>query len=194
MAIVTATEVTLYTDISVSAGTIIASGIIPIVQERINLITNNYFTTDMYIQGNITFNATAKTLVVGSNWEDEGFVGGDDIYVYNSFRNDGYKIVQTVLTDTITLASSETVYAEPAGRSILVSVVQWPNALKYIAAQLIKYDYDDRPKKAFGVTSRTLGPFTESFGQSYSGQNLTPFGYPQELIDSLSAYTIARLN
>jgi hypothetical protein len=194
MAIVTATEVTIFTDISVSAGTIIASGIIPIVQERINLITNNYFTTDMQIQGYVVFNSTAKTVVSGGDFEDEGFIAGDEIHIYNSYRNDGYKLVDSVLTDTITMASSETVYSEPSGRTVLVSVVQWPNALKYIAAQMVKYDYDDRPKKAFGVTSRTLGPFSEHFGTSSGGQNTTPFGYPQELIDALSAYTIARLN
>jgi hypothetical protein len=193
MAIVTATEVTIFTDISVSAGTIIASGIIPIVQERINLITNNYFTTDMQIQGYVVFNSTAKTVVSGGDFEDEGFIAGDEIHIYNSYRNDGYKLVDSVLTDTITMASSETVYSEPSGRTVLVSVVQWPNALKYIAAQMVKYDYDDRPKKAFGVTSRTLGPFSEHFGSSGQANN-TPFGYPQELIDALSAYTIARLN
>lgn len=193
MAIVTATEVTIFTDISVSAGTIIASGIIPIVQERINLITNNYFTTDMQIQGYVVFNSTAKTVVSGGDFEDEGFIAGDEIHIYNSYRNDGYKLVDSVLTDTITIASSETVYSEPSGRTVLVSVVQWPNALKYIAAQMVKYDYDDRPKKAFGVTSRTLGPFSEHFGSSVQANN-TPFGYPQELIDALSAYTIARLN
>jgi hypothetical protein len=194
MAIVTATEVTIYTDISCSAGTTTLTLLIPIVQERINYITNNFFLTDMYMGGTVTFSATAGTIVAGSNWDDEGFVAGDEIYIYNSYRNDGYKTVGSVSTVTLTVSSSDTIINEPSGRSILVSVVDWPNALKYIAAQLIKYDYDDRPGIEPGVASKTLGPYSVSYRGNSQGGYSTPFGYPQELIDSLSVYTIARLN
>jgi hypothetical protein len=194
MAIVTATEVTVFTDISASAGTITSSGLIPIVQERINLITNNYFLTDMYVQGIFTFNTSANSITMdGAQFVDEGFIAGDEIHIYHSYRNDGYHTVSSVTANSVVITSATTMIAEPSGRSILVSVVSWPNAMKYIAAQMVKYDYDDRPKKSFGVTSRTLGPYSESFGGS-AGSNPTPFGYPQELIDALSSYTIARLN
>jgi hypothetical protein len=192
MAIVTATEVTIFTDISVSAGTIIASGIIPIVQERINLITNNYFTTDMQIQGNVVFSSTAKTVVSGGDFEDEGFIAGDEIHIYNSYRNDGYRLVDSVLTDTITFASSETVYSEPSGRTVLVSVVKWPDSIKYIAAQMVKYDYDDRPNVIPGVNAMSLGPYSVQYGTA--GFNPQPFGYPLHLIEALNAYTIVRIN
>jgi hypothetical protein len=193
MSIVTATEITIFTDISASAGTITASGLIPIVQERINHITNNWFTTDMYMGGTVTFNATNGTLVSGSDWSVEGFVAGDEIHVYGSYRNDGYKTVGSVSTVTLTVATGSTVYNEPSGRSILVSVVQWPNALRYVAAQMVKYDFDDRTARPIGVVSHTLGPFSESYG-STNQMGGTPFGYPQELIDSLSSWTIARVN
>lgn len=191
--IVTPTQVTLYTDISASAGTILSSGLIPIVQERINYITNNFFLTDMAIQGEFTFNATANTITSSARFDDEGFIDGDEIYIYNSYRNDGYHTVDTVGTTTVSISSSTSVIAEKAGRDILISVVQWPTALAYLAAQMVKYDYDARPAAEPGVKSKTLGPYSVSYATS-SGSNSTPYGYPQELVDGLMSYTIVRLN
>lgn len=191
--ICTATDITIYTDISASAGTITASGMIPIVQDRINTICNNYFLNDLYVQGSVVFNATASTIVSTGDFLQAGFADGDEVYVYNSYRNDGYKVVSTVTATTLTLASGSSVVSELSGRSILISVTKWPTALKYIAAQMVKYDYDDRPSKSIGVTSRTLGPYSESFGSGSNFGAPTPFGYPQELIDALSQYTYARV-
>ena len=195
MAIVTATEVTQYTDISASAGTIATSGYIEIVQERINQICNNWFLSDMYLNSTLTFDASAGTMVATASWEDEGFVAGDEVYIYGAYRNDGYKLVGTVSGTTLTLASGYSVVSEPSGRSILVSVVQWPNALKYLAAQMVKYDYDDRAEAVPGVASKTLGPYSISYrGASSSGDNSGAFGYPRDLVDALAPWTIARLN
>ena len=193
MAIVTAAEVVLYTDITTSATAITTLGIIPIVQERINWITNNWFTSDkVYYQGNIDFTAAADTLSAQSNLEEIGFLTGDEFYLYNSYRNDGYYTAETVSEKTITIASSESVIAEqPSGASIMLSLVDWPEAIKYIAAQMVKYDYDDRGDRTIGVVSETLGP--HSIGYGTAGFNKQPYGYPQELIDGLTAYTITRL-
>lgn len=193
MPICTATDVTVYTDISCSAGTIVNSGLIGIVQARINTICNNYFLTDMDYEGPITFNATAGTMTAGANWDDYGFLADDEIYIYNSYRNDGYKIVGSVTSTVLTLATGSSCVAELSGQTILVSVVRWPSELKYIAAQMVKYDYDDRAARAIGITSHSLGPFSESYA-SPNSMGSTPFGYPQEIIDSLASYTIVRLN
>lgn len=193
MAIVTATQVAAFTNISASAGTIISSGLIPIVQERINLITNNYFVTDMYLQGTVVFGATAGTITSLNSFADKGFSVADEVYIYNSYRNDGYKTVSAVSGVALTMTAS--LLSEPSSRSILISVVQWPAALAYTAAQMVKYDYDDRSKQTSGVKSHTLGPFSETFGNaSGNGKTSTPYGYPQDLIDGLAPYTIVRLN
>ena len=194
MAIVTATQVTLYTDISASAGTIVDSGLIPIVQERINLITNNYFLSDIDMQGEFVFSPTANTIYTDADWADEGFAANDEIYIYHSYRNDGYKVIASILDGTITLSSANTVIAEKTGRDIMINLVQWPLAIAYIAAQMVKFDYDDRPVREPGVKSKSLGPYSVSYGAGMGGENKTPFGYPQELIDGLSSYTIVRLN
>lgn len=193
MAIVTATEVTVYTDISASAGTITSSGLIPIVQERINWITNNFFTSyKVYYQGNIDFTAAAYTMTAGTNLEELGFLSGDEFYLYGSYRNDGYYTAESVSEYTITIASTESVIAEqPSGASIMISLVDWPQAIKYVAAQLIKYDYDDRANAGVGVSAETLGPHSITYNK---GETVTgAYGYPKELINLLEPYTIVRL-
>lgn len=191
MPILTATEVTQYSNISASAATIAASGLIAQVQERFTQITNNYFTTDLYVRGSVTFNATDGTITLeGGNWATYGFADGDEVYVYRSYRNDGYIEVDSVSGSVLTITSAYSVVDELSGRSILFSVVRWPESVKQPAALMVAYDYDSRGSKTPGVTSHSLGPFSESFGGSVAG---TPYGYPAELVDMLRGYTIVRL-
>ena len=186
MALLTATEVTIYSSISATAGTITAQGLIPLVQDQIALVTNWYFETELYLSGMMTFNATAGTIAADSSFSDQNFVIGDDIRISNSYRNNGYFTVTDVSGSTLTV--SESVTEELSGRSILVSVVKWPKSLKPIAAEMIAYDYDVRPSRTAGITSRTLGPWSESYGEA-----LDQYGYPKRLTDRLIPYRVARL-
>ena len=190
MSMLTATEVTLYTDISATAAAIDDAGFIPIVQERINFITNNYFVSDkIYYEGSYTSVPASDTITCNSNLHDLGFYSGDEFYLYNSYRNDGYYTAETVSAETIVIASTESIVEEPSGACVLISLVNWPVALKYIAAQMVKYDYDDRKASTAGMISETLGPYRY---QKSEGIN-SPFGYPKELIDSLAQFTVVRL-
>jgi hypothetical protein len=190
MPICTATNVTVFTDISASAGTIIDTGLIGIVQDRVNTICNNYFLTDMYVDTGVVFNATSGTITIGTDWSTFGFQAGDEIYIYNSYRNDGYKIIGSVTSTVLTLASGSTVVNELDGREIRIAVVKWPTSINYIASQMVKYDYDDRPGRTIGVSNETLGPYSVGYGTATF--NPTPFGYPQELVDALSQFTFVR--
>lgn len=192
MPVVTATQVTIYTDISCSAGTTTLALLIPIVQERINRITNNYFLTSMYLGQTVTFASAANSITGTSSYADEGFRAADEVYLAGSYRNDGYYIVSAVSTVAMVFTSAYTVTDEPSGKTVYAYVVDWPLELAYLAAQMIKYDYDDRSQKALGVTSRSLGPFSESYGSG--GQSATPYGYPQELIDALMPYKYVRVD
>jgi len=160
------------------------------VQSRVNLITNNYFVTDMFIEGNMNFDATAGTISAGSDWASYGFVANDEVMIWNSFRNDGYKSISTVSGPVLTMATGSTVVAELSGRTILVSVVQWPNELKQVAAQMVAFDYDERNAVGQSVVSHSLGPFSESFGD---GSNNQTFGYPDKLINLLTPFRIVSL-
>ena len=189
MPIITATEVTVYTDISASAATITASGLIPVVQDRINWICNNYFLTGLYLQQSVTFEATAATITGDSSYVSEGFADGDEIYVYHSYRNDGYYTVDSVSAGVITIASTESVIAELSGASVLISVVAWPRDLLYTAAQMVAYDYDKRAARSAGATSVRLGPWAESYAEPGSGV----FGYPADILAPLYDHRIVRI-
>lgn len=189
MSLITATEVTVFSDISASAATITASGLIPVAQERVNWICNSYFTSDLYLQQQVTFDASAGTITGDSSYVSEGFADGDEIYIYHSYRNDGYYEVATVTSGVITLASTESVVAELSGRSVLISVVQWPADLKYAVAQMIYYDYDQRGSRTPGATSVRLGPWSESYDKGGSGE----FGYPQDILAPLYSHRVVRL-
>ncbi len=187
MPIVTATEVTIFSNISASAATITTSGLIPIVQERVNYITNNYFTTDLFLQDTMTFNATARTIIAANSFVDQNFLAADEIWVYYSYRNDGYYTVLSVSDKTLTLATGASVIDELSGRSILVSVVSWAPELKYIASQMVYYDYDYRAARVDGAKSKRLGPWSETY-EDQSG-----FGYPSNVVASLTDYTVTNL-
>jgi len=188
MAIVTAAEVANYTDISGSVASIVSSGLIPVVQERINDYCNNMFVSeDIRLQDEMVFTSAATvTAGTGNNWESKGFKDGDEIYIYNSRRNDGYYTVTSVTTVVMTLGTG-TVTDEYSGASILVSLVDWPASLAFTAAQMVKYDYDDRPTRAAGLRSQSLGPRSESYGE------VGAFGYPTDILGMLDQFRVARL-
>ena len=184
MALITATEVTVYSNITASAATITASGLIPIVQERIIQICNNDFATDLMVQASCTFNATAGTIVLDANdWVDFGFADDDEIVMVNSYRNDGYYTVSGFSDETATISVGDVV-DELSGRSILFSVVKWPLAVTQAAALMVEYDYDGRKERSAGVKSFTLGPFSESYSDD-SGLGI--YGYPEEILGILPA-------
>jgi hypothetical protein len=190
MAILTATECTIYSNISASVATIVASGLIPIVQEKICMMTNNYFLTDLDAQDSVTFNATNRTIIASTaNYGSVNFLAGDDIMVYGSYRNDGYFTLDSVSTSTLTVISGQAVVDELSGASVLISVVKWPVAVKHIAAQMVAYDYDVRPKKSGDVKSHSLGPFSETFTSGDEDE----MGYPRKITDGLVPYRMARL-
>jgi len=186
--ILTVEELSLYSSLTSTSATIAAT-LIPVIQERITILTNNSFLTDLDLQDCYTFNATARTIVSASNYfTSYGFAAGDDVHVYNSYRNDGYYTVSSVTTGTLTLTSSASVVDELSGRSIIISVVKWPAAIKQIAARMVVYDYQVRPEKSENVKSRSLGPFSETFSD---GEDI--FGYPKSITSQLASYTMARV-
>ena len=190
MAILTATECTVYSNITASAATITSSGLIPIVQERICMMTNNYFLTDLSLQDAVTFNATARTIVADTgDYDSVNFLAADDIMIYNSYRNDGVFTLDTVSGVTLTLISGQSVIDELSGSSVLITVVKWPKPIQHVAAQMIAYDYDVRGKKSADIKSHSLGPFSETFTSGEEDE----YGYPRKITDALIPYRMARL-
>jgi hypothetical protein len=135
----------------------------------------------------MTFNATARTIVADSSFEDENVLAGDTVYVWGSYRNDGFYDVASVDDDEITLTEGSVVQDELSGASILVSVVKWPSELKQIAALMVAYDYDDR-KDEKGLASRSLGPLSESYDRTHDSE-----GYPVAITGVLSRYRMVNV-
>jgi hypothetical protein len=197
--VIQASSVSIYCPkITASATTIINGKYIETVQERIQLITNNYFTSDdLSIQSTAIFNATARAITLNSStehWEDYGFQANDDFLIYSSYRNDSVKTIESLLDNVLTVTSSCSVVKEDFNNSegpvIYFSVVQWPQSIITIAAKMIYFDTDFRDKNVSGLKSRSLGPLSESFGSSEVDDL---YGYPRKLIDDLCLYRIARL-
>jgi hypothetical protein len=154
------------------------------------MMLNNYFVTDLDLQDSVTFNATDGTVIATSgDYSSVNFLAGDDIMIYNSYRNDGYFTLDSVSGSTLTVISSQSVIDELSGQSVLISVVKWPGDVKYAAAQMIAYDYDVRGKKSADIKSHSLGPFSETFTTGEEDE----CGYPRKITAALDHYRIARL-
>ena len=178
--ILTATQTTQYSNISASAATITASGLIPIVQERVLLITNNYFNTGIGLYSTMTFYPSNNSVVADSSFADENLVAGDDVYILGSYRNNGVHTIASVTTVTMTLTSATTVIDELSGASIFVSLIQWPVHVQKIAAEMVAYDYDVRPNVTPGVKAYSIGPYSET-----RTMDQDEYGYPKSLTDQL---------
>lgn len=195
--IITATQVTIYAPkISASAATITVSGLIPIVQERICLLCNNYFLVDgIELISTATFNATARSIVLpsGVNWEDYGFLANDDLFTYNSYRNDGIFTIENITAETVILTSAcsvvNEVFNNNLGKNIFFSAIKWPVSVQQTAAKMIYYDLDLRDKVSANIKSRSLGPLSESFTDGEKDE----YGYPLKITNQLDSFKIGRV-
>lgn len=191
-------ELQAWTDITASVQTIESKRLIENVETRIPLILNNYFISeDIQLQSTVRFNATGRTITLSTStekWEDYGFLAGDYIYIYGSYRNDKYVEIASITNNIITLTSAYSVVDEyhnnSEGKCILFARVDWPIDVKQVAAEMCYYDSDVRSKRTLGIKSRSLGPLSESF----SGIDENPFGYPSEILNKIEHYKICRLN
>jgi hypothetical protein len=195
-AILSATDCTIYTQISASAQTIINKKLLDTVEARIPIILNNYFTSDnIQIQSTCKFYASNNSIILdgSEHWEDYGFQANDTMFIYRSYRNEGYKIISSLSNNIAMIASTTSVIKEDFNNSnspvILFTLANWPIDVKMIAYEMAYYDNDVRSKRSPGITSRSLGPLSESY--TVSSDN---FGYPMELLNKLEKYSLVRVS
>jgi hypothetical protein len=199
MAIITATACSIYAPkITASVATIVAGNYIPIVQERICYMLNNYFNNDdLAIEASVIFNATANTITlsIGTYWSNYGFQTNDDFIIYRSWRNDSVKTIASLNNEILTLTSAcsciDERYNNNNGPTVYFSVIQWPISVVTTAAKMIFFDADYRDKNPSYLRSRSLGPLSESFGSSDVDDM---YGYPIKVIQALEPFKLARLN
>ena len=199
MPIITLAETKQFLNIATATTTYdsIITALIPTVEDRLLEICNNGFTvqpispirygsnlTDEYIlrQVDASFATSGTVTAKGSNFGSANFAGGQDVLVRGSFLNDGYYVVDSVSTSTLTIASTSSFVAEVTGATIYFAVVSWPGGIKPYVANLIQYDYAERPSRT-GVSSKRLGPWAETYNTA------VPAGsYPKELLAPFDEY------
>ena len=193
--LITPAEVIQYSSITASAQTILDKKLIETLEFRLPTILNNYFTSDgVQIQVTAKFNPTANTITIDQNsWDIFGFKNGDPIYVYSSYRNDGYKKIDTFTTNVAYVNSAYSVIDESfptnLGRVITFALVYVPLDVKAVMAEMIEFDYDIRSGTSANVKSNSFGPFSETY--TIDTDN---FGYPKNILDKLERYKLCRLN
>ncbi len=98
-------------------------------------------------QVDATFSAASALITArGENFASTLVAAGQDIFIKDSYRNDGYYQVDSVSTSTLTIAStlSAAFVDEGTGASVFIAVVDWPNSIKNNVASLIQFDYQER--------------------------------------------------
>jgi hypothetical protein len=187
MAIITVSAATQLLGITSSTYDSIFTILIPHVQKRICLMTNNWFVVSGISETSLDCDFTTSTLTVsGIDWSAEGFATGDEILVDGSYRNDGWYTISAVSSSVLTIVSTASFVSEVSGASVTVALVRWDTSIQPIVANMLKYDVDIRPKNQ-GLSSISLGNWSESYTQQGY------YGYPQDIISGLLNYTIPRI-
>lgn len=108
-----------------------------------------------------------------------GFKAGMDIRVIDSMNNDGYYTIDSISAGEVSLISGQDVSTEVAQRTIFITKVVWPPALKIVASQMIRFHLD--PKQGDGMASERIG--------DYSYSKLGSAGYPDSIMQGLKPFT-----
>ena len=192
MPLVTAAEVKTFSGLTATYDTEIGI-FIPIVEDRISKICNNYFwEKDVRLESWVsTFtNADPDTITSDSNWDTDGhFAADDDFVITGSWKNDGFRTIASLSTTTATLTSSNELVDEAHTESdvdaeyVYFTLVNWPDALKDIASQMIRFDIINRPKRS-GVRSESIGNYSVTFETGGQGT----YGYPDDIIGHLKTW------
>lgn len=143
--------------------------------QKYNRDTTLYILPQVYA----TFFASNGTVIArGENFASVGFAAGQDVFIRDSYRNDGYFEVSAVSTSTMTIASTiastgTIAFADEAtGASVYIAVVDWPQGIKPLVASLIQFDFQER------------GSWKESETGGFG-----VYGYPKRLLKDFLNYT-----
>jgi hypothetical protein len=175
------------------------NALIPIVENRLSSICNNAFlsvpsvvssTTTIGSRGStgLVFTSSART-ITDTDAEfstSTKLAAGDDIYIQDSYKNDGHYELLTVTDTVLTVTTLYTITDENFGNSILLSLVKWPSGIDLIAVDMIKYDIIGR-YKSNGVKSERIGDYAVTFDNE--SRDMGAYGYPLTVIGGLSSWT-----
>uniref|UniRef100_A0A6M3KZ91 Putative head-tail connector n=1 Tax=viral metagenome TaxID=1070528 RepID=A0A6M3KZ91_9ZZZZ len=169
--------------------------LIPYVQDDIRIYCNNAFgDTTIYRQSagslafvrgsTLTSSTSPDTITDADNYfSTAGFRAGTDIIVLGG-SNEGYHTLAVVAAGTLTLTStgalenqSQTTYHNWPGE-MQIARVQWPTALKPIAAKMVWHLIETA--KQGDVKSESIDDYSVTFAGSHS--------YPERVIAGLRQF------
>lgn len=165
---------------------------IPYVRDRVMKITNNEFIdTEIETYDEKYVFSTSNTIYsIDGDFTEEGFASGDWFRVKGSAKNDGVYKISTVTSTTITVTDPfelvrEDIDALGITRTVTITYVRFPNAIKPVVANMIRYDMTQRADKA-GVQSEHIGNYSISY---YRAREIG-FDYPDDIIGGLDPWVI----
>ena len=192
MALMTRAEVKQYLKVTSTADDQLIDAYIPVIEEDLCEYCNNYF-QDRFVYrsavGGIAFvrgnTATATTTADTITDDDKelstnsgaGFRAGMDIVVEGTWANDGIHTIKSLTSATLTLESTgeligqdQDSYYTGSGQkigAILISRVNWPKAIKPIAAKMIWTQVSDA--KPGNVQNESIDDYSVTFvnGSAY---------------------------
>ena len=167
-----------------------------ICEEEIHDICKNDFIRNLdlaeekyYGSNTISFENSSNKILDSENSLDDAFIAGNTVKVFNSLENDGIYLIDEVAGDGsyITIDSDYgSLTDEDAGQNIGIYKLWYPKPLKFAIANMINYRLSsDSLKKAKGIESEKIDDYSVKFS---SGSENLNFGYPKEIIKSLSNY------
>lgn len=163
---------------------------IPIVQEDLCEYLNNWFRDDLitYVLGECAFVKGSPDTITDnqSDFVNRRFAAGMDIKV-DAGENENSRIFElaTVTAGTLTLTSNNELvsmsYADTYYNlgPVQISKINWPKALKLVAARMVKY-LVDRSNHIDGAMAKTVDGVVMSYDRGTS--------YPREILDMAQRY------
>ena len=165
------------------------SVLIPFVERDIADYCNHWFADEIIYResgGELEFVRGAPDTITdsASEFSTAGLISGDQVVVQGSESNDGIHTATTVAAGTLTLSSTDELRSydqddnyRSAG-PIRISRVDWPKALKPVAAKMVMYHIDS-PRE-----DDARAQVIDDYSVTYAGAN----AYPERVTSALDRF------
>ena len=167
---------------------------LPYMPGRVCAICNNYFPYSLaHVKGgDFTFTASSSIRTAEDSFSTDGrLAAGDDIYIKGTLRNDRFFVLSVVTSTLITIdtgvdyASSAVISENIATEDlydVTISLVMFPDELKPIVANMVRYDMLERSSKR--IQSERIG----NYSVAYSQASALGYNYPDDVIGGLDQF------
>lgn len=185
--ILTLAETKSYLNISDSSLDADITRLIPIVQKQVVSLTFNDFESDYAVDIFSIDDDTVTITVQTANLIE----AADDVFIERTFLNNGHWAVASVSSNILTITN---IKDEPMYGTSKLTLVQWPDHLKYIASQIVLWhtkteaDSGEEADIEGVLSSESLGDYRASYVDDKNSAGGT-YNYPAWVAKDLQNYT-----